>query len=436
MRFELAISLRYFRSRRREGALSFITWIAIGGVTLGVAALVVAMSVMNGYQTNLVRAMAGALPHLSLHSMVPGTPVELGAVRPKLEEHLQPETLSPYILHETLLAGPQTGTGGVQGVLIRAIDPAEERKVPDLLAFLDDGSPGWSDLPPGERLLRAADLLDRLAEPVAPGVAPALMSRLLADKLGVEIGQQLVPLRFPREGEGFSPHPAPTRLELIGYLTTGIVAFDELVVLMDVELVQTVFPQQNLPRSLGIRLRDPLQAGAAAEWLRNELNRDERTVFIYSWLESNRGLFQVIRVQKTMLFLVLLLIVLLAFFGMVSALVMLVAEKTREITILKSLGVREGSIHRIFLVQGMLIGLAGTLLGLVMGLATCWVLDTFPVFEIPPGVYPGSDRVPVRIALTDLAWVVGTTFAICLVATLFPARKATALKPVEGLRYG
>jgi lipoprotein-releasing system permease protein len=435
VRIELAVSLRYFRSRR-GGALSFITWMAIGGVTLGVAALVVAMSVMNGYQTNLVRAMAGALPHVSLHGLAAGAVPSREALAPELEAHLHPEAISPYVLHETLLTGPHSGEGGVQGVLVRAVESETESRVAGLLAFLDDGGADWQALPTAGRQARARDLLLRLREPAADGAVPVLLSRLLADKLGARLGEELVPLRFPRAGEGFSPHPTATRLRIAGWLTTGIDAFDELVVLMDVSQVQRAFPHAELPVSLGIRLRDPLSASAAAEWLRHEMERQQRAVFVYSWLESNRGLFQVIRVQKTALFLVLLLIVLLAFFGMISALVMLVAEKTREITILKSLGARRGSIYRMFVLQGLLIGLSGTVLGLAAGLGMCWVLDTFPVFAIPPGVYPGSDRVPVRVDWLDLAWVVGATLAICLGATLFPARKATALRPVDGLRYG
>ncbi|HKI98560.1 MAG TPA: ABC transporter permease [bacterium] len=436
MRFELAVSLRYFRSRRGEGAVSFITWIAIGGVMLGVAALVVAMSVMNGYETNLVRAMAGALPHISLHEMMPDALPPLDKLKPELEDHLHPKVISPYVLHETLLAGPQSGVGGVQGVLVRAIDPEAETHVPGLLAFLDDGSPDWSALTAPERERRAKALMLRLQEHLAPGVAPVLLSRTLAAKLGAKLGDRLVPLRFPQAGEGFSPHPIATRLQIIGYLTTGIEAFDELVVMMDIGQVNAIFPGEPLPRSIGMRLQDPLQAGAAAQWLRDRMQQQHRAVFVYSWLESNRGLFQVIRVQKTMLFLVLLLIVLLAFFGMIGALVMLVGEKTREITILKSLGARERTISRIFVMQGLLIGLVGTLLGVLLGLAVCWVLATFPVFEIPPGVYPGSDRVPVRVDVLDMLWVVGATLVICLGATLFPARKATSLKPVDGLRYG
>ncbi len=267
-------------------------------------------------------------------------------------------------------------------------------------------------------------------------MAPVLLSPALARKLGARLGERLVPLRFPRQGEGFSPYPTPARLKLIGYFETGIVTFDELVVLMDVERVAETFPGQAYTRALGVRLIDPLEAGAAATWLREALDEQEQSAFVYSWLESNRGLFQVIRVQKTMLFLVLMLIVVLAFFGMISALVMLVTQKTREITVLKSLGLPDASIQRVFVYQGLLIGLIGTGLGLAAGLGLCWVLGAFPLFEIPPGVYPGSDRVPVEVALLDVSTIVGATVVTCVVATLFPARKAGRLRPVEGLRYG
>lgn len=436
MRFESAISLRYFRSRRAEGAISFITCTAIGGVSLGVAALVVAMSVMNGYHANLVRAMAGALPHVSLIPFARDGLPPREELLPALRQRLAPDTISQYVLHETLLSGPRSGEGEVRGVLVRAIDPAMETNVPDLLAFLDDGSPAWGDLPAAQRSERAKRLLLSLSVRRQTGVAPVLISRLLAAKLAAELGDRLVPLRFPREGEGFSPYPMQTRLEVIGYFDTGIVAFDELVVLMDVKQVDAIFPGQTHLRAVSIRLTDPLHASTAAEWLRGEVRRQDWSAYVYSWLESNRGLFRVIQVQKTMLFLVLMLIVVLAFFGMISALVMLVAEKTREIAILKSLGARDRSIFRIFLAQGVLIGMTGTLLGLGLGLGVCWVLDTFPIFSIPPGVYPGSDRVPVQVAAGDLAWVVLATLVACVVATVFPARKATALKPVDGLRYG
>jgi len=415
--------------------VSFISWIAVGGVTLGVAALVVAMSVMNGYQANLIRAMAGALPHVSLHALLGDDVPEPDQLAPFLGEGLQPTSVSSYALQDALFSGPRPGEGGIQGVLVRAIDSRVESTIPGLLAFLSDGTPAWQTLPPSERLNRAGALLRKLARPENQGTAGVLISPGLAEKLKVRIGENLIPLKFPKKGGGFSPTPSPQRVEVIGHFSTGIASFDELVVLMDIGRVEDVFPGEQRRVALGLRLSDPLQASTLAESLRAALREADRSVYVYSWLEQNRGLFQVIQVQKTMLFLVLMLIVLLALFGMISAMVMMVTEKTREITILKALGARNRQIHRIFRLQGIMIGLMGTVLGLLLGLLACWVLAAFPLFEIPPGVYPGSDHVPVEVAPLDLLWVVLATFIACLLATLVPARKATALEPVEGLRH-
>lgn len=440
MRLDFAIGLRYFRSRRQEGAVSFISAVAIGGVTLGVAALVVAMSVMNGYQVNLVRAMAGALPHLALHALSRGEVPPAALVRERLADAgFGGATTAPFILREALLQGQGMTHGGpnVQGVILRGVDPEGESRVPGFLAFLDTGAPDWKTLPLAERQRRARALLDKLEAPLAPGVVPVLISHTLADKLGVAVGKHLVPLAFPGPDEaGFSPRPLPARLRVVGYFNTGIVAFDELVTITGVSLVADVFPHSDPEPSLGVRLPQPLRAGDAARALRYTMDGVGTSFYVYSWLESNQGLFQVIRLQKVTLFLVLMLIVVIAFFGMVSALVMLVGEKTREITILKALGLRERAVYRLFVLQGLLIGVAGTVLGVALGLGVCGVLEAFPVFEIPPGVYPGSDRVPVSVAPLDVALVAGATLVVCLAATLFPARKGMALKVAEGLRNG
>jgi lipoprotein-releasing system permease protein len=265
---------------------------------------------------------------------------------------------------------------------------------------------------------------------------PILLSRSLAEKLGVSPGDTLLPFEFPGQGGGFSPQPAAVQLTVAGYFGTGIPVFDDMMVLAPLDRMPPLGAESTREYSLGLRLADPLAAGAAAEALREAADRTGHLLYVYSWLESNRGLFQVIRLQKVMLFLVLMLIVVIAFFGMIGALVMLVTEKTREITILKSLGMEERRLGRVFLVQGLLIGVLGTALGVSLGLAICWVLDSFPIIHIPPGVYPGSDRVPVRVSGADIAAIVLGTLAVCLGATIFPSRKAVAMKPVDGLRAG
>ena len=436
MRLELAICLRYMRSPRSEGAVSFITVVALLGVVLGVAALVVAMAVMNGYQTNLVRAMAGSLPHVSLNPLRnTGIRGEAKLIE-KLRGRYSPVTISPYLLQETLVKAAQGSTGAIRGVMVRGVEPRVESGNREFLAFLDDGSPGFSRLPPAERLARAAKLLRSLEHEPEPGVAPVLLSRMLAEKLGVGLGEHLAPLEMPKRGQGFSPRPVGQKLVVAGYFETGLSVFDELVLIAHLKHVPRLMPGRKMGHSLGLRLPDPLASGRVAAELRTLARSGGHAFSVYSWLEANKGIFQVIRIQKVMLFLVLMLIVVIAFFGMVSALTMMVVEKTKEIAVLKSLGATSGSIMAIFLGQGLLIGLLGTALGVGLGLLVGVALETFPLIEIPPGVYPGTDKVPVQVAWRDVLWVTGGTMTVSLAATVFPALKALKLQPVDGLRYG
>jgi len=434
MPVEWAISLRYFLSRRQAGALSFITGVAILGVTLGVGALVVAMAVMNGYQANLLRAMAGSLPHVSIHASGTEGLKQARALAAKLPPELAPRSESPFLSVETLLRKADAPGAPLQGVMLRGVEPKAEVQEATFLAFLDDGTPEWKTLPPPERERRGRALAASLAHLRDGRDVPVLLSRVLAEKLGVKLGDRLVPMEFPRANAAFSPMPGSTRLVLAGYFNTGILAFDELIVMTHFNWVERLLPGETPDASLGLRLRDPLAAPAVAAALRTAIAGEGTGIYIYSWLESNRGLFQVIRVQKVMLFLVLMLIVIIAFFGMISALVMLVTEKTREITILKSLGMPERRLRRVFLLQGLLIGLLGTVFGVALGLLICWLLSSFPIIHIPAGVYPGSDRVPVLVSPGDVAIIILGSMAVCLAATQFPTRKAVALKPVEGLR--
>ncbi|MCH8844082.1 MAG: ABC transporter permease [SAR324 cluster bacterium] len=435
MRYELAISLRYLLSRKRERSISLITGFAVSGVVLGVTALVVAMSVMNGYQANMIRAMAGALPHVSVLPDSSEGFHDPQALTRDLIAVMKPESVSPFLLHEALVTN--TGQKGtlMHGVMLRGVDPSVESGVADFLAFLSDGSAEWDSLHPDERLSRARKVLHLLDRPIAPGLVPVLLSPNLAHDLGLELGDLLVPLTFPKRGEGFSPVPAEGRLQLVGYFHTGILAFDELVVLINVDAIEAVYPGTNYKRSIGLRLHDPLEAATAARVLRSLSRLGDESFRVYSWLESNSSLFQVIRVQKVMLFVVLMLIVVIAFFGIIGAMVMLVAEKARDISVLKSLGARGSSIRTLFIIQGLIIGTAGTAIGVALGLAICWALDTFQLIEIPPGVYPGSDRIPVLVSLRDMMMVIGGTMVVSLLATVYPAHKAMRFPLVQGLRY-
>lgn len=451
MPLEWAISLRYLRATRSGGAISFVTLVAGLGVGLGVAALVVAMAVMNGYQVNLLQAMAGALPHVSIFPTAQAAFKDPEELRKLIVATVHPRSIARYASLDSLLRKAGAPAAPLQAVTLRGIEPVIEADEVGFLAFLDDGSPGWKALPAAERLRQARELMlgldaaaaqaqARSAGPSSPAgtsdaAIPLLISHTLAARLGVRVGDAVSMLEFPRGG-GFVPLPRPQRLVVHGLFETGILAFDEAVALVGLNGLLRIAPAEQLDNSLGLRLERPLDAGQAAAALRRlELPKD-LAFQVFSWLESNKGLFQVILLQKVMLFLVLMLIVLIASFGMISALVMLVTEKLREITILKALGARERTIRRIFLLQGILIGAGGLIAGLALGLLICWGLSSFALFTIPPGVYPGSDRIPVLISATDLLWVVLGTLAISVGATQFPAFKAMRLKIVEGLRRG
>ncbi|MEE8395988.1 MAG: ABC transporter permease [bacterium] len=434
MRLEMAIGWRYLRSPRSEGAISFITLVALLGVMLGVAALVVALAVMNGYQANLVRAMAGSMPHVSIHPLGATGFGDTKALEEALVERFGPVALAPFALQETLVRSPGGAAGTIQGVMLRGIDPVLESQVPNFLALVDEGTPDWAELTPGQRIARAKAVLRNMAEAPADGPAPVLLSRSLARKLGVKPGAELIPMTFPKPGSGFSPLPVAKRMVVRAYFKTGIPVFDELVLVLPLGFLPALLPGKEVEISIGMRLADPMGAGAAAELLRKEEKSFAQPFYVYSWLESNGALFEVIEFQKRTLFVALMLIVVIAFFGMVSALSMLVVEKRREIAILKALGLRRRGITGLFAVQGVLVGSVGTGLGVALGLAVCAVLDHFPLVEIPPGVYPGTDRIPVLVSPADVALVVVCSLAVCCVAVLFPAWKAGALAPVDGLR--
>ncbi len=442
MPLEWALSLRYLRATRSGGPISFVTWVAALGVALGVAALVVAMAVMNGYQVNLLQAMAGALPHVSVSPTLASRFKDPEAVRTFIADAVHPRAISRYGSFDTLLRKADSPASPLQAIQLRGIEPGIEAQEVGFLAFVEDGSEGWSKLAPAERMKRARDVMLALEMPIpdnkksdADVTVSLLISKSLAGKLGVKIGDGISTLEFPKAG-ALTALLRPGRLVVRGLFETGILAFDEAIVLTSLNGLLHVAPEDQVDQSIGLRLADPLAAGRVADQLRDLVATRNVSMQVYSWLESNRGLFAVVQLQKVMLFLVLMLIVLIASFGMVSALVMLVTEKTREITILKALGARDRVVRRIFLLQGLLIGLGGLLAGLVLGVAICGFLAAVPLFEIPPGVYPGSDHIPVLLSVTDVLWVILGTIVIAIGATQFPAFKAMRLKIVDGLRRG
>ena len=225
--------------------------------------------------------------------------------------------------------------------------------------------------------------------------------------------------------------PRIKKLEVIGIFESGISGYDEVLAFIDYKLLQKIYRMDDKITGLGVSIRD---AGTAPE-IAMELSEIGVEYVVSNWADENKSIFQVMKLEKIGLFLILILIIVVAAFNIISSLIMLVLEKSREIAILKALGAKDSSIRRIFFFQGLVIGSLGTISGVLVGLAICWVIMTFDIIDIPAGVYPGGNKIPVLIDWTDVLITTAASFLICVLVTLYPSTKASRLNPVDPLRY-
>ena len=277
-------------------------------------------------------------------------------------------------------------------------------------------------------------MLARLSHPKAKegGLQDGIiLGSNLAQQLGVQLGDTVQLVSSEQRMTPVGDVPRIKKLIVIGFFESGIAGYDEVLAFMDYRLVQKVYRMQNDVTGLGVRLKDPETAQEVADELRVEFT----DFAVSSWVDENKSIFQVMQLEKIGLFMILTLIVVVAAFNIISSLVMLVLEKAREIAILKAVGVTDHSVRKIFMMQGVVIGLIGTCSGVGFGLTICWALATFDFIDIPPGVYPGGDRIPVLINWTDVLLTTISSFLICFLVTIYPSTKAARLQPVDSLRY-
>jgi len=429
MRIASFIGLRFLRAQRMTRSISVITWISAAGVMLGVVALIITISVMNGFRENMVRAVLGATPAVRLMAPDDVLPAkEAAALRARLEALPSVRGVAPYFSRQAFVRHG----GTVRAARLRGIDPQAEQNVSDLPDFLSayDAAPwkAMDDLPP-ERLLGA------LAYP-APQSKPLgiVLGIELADSLELEQGDMVEVISTETRVTPIGPVPLVKRFQVVGFIRTGIPATDEGAAIVDYRIAQKLFRMGQATTGLAVGVHDI--HGLDLEGLRAAAQGGERPLRLLPWSEENRNIFQVMKLEKVGVFLILTLIIVVAFFNIISSLVMLVLEKRKAIAVLKSLGASNGLMRRVFFMQGVWIGAVGTLSGLSLGLLGCWVLATFDIIRIPQGVFVMTDRLPVKVELLDLALVTGSSFLICMLATLYPASTAARTHPVENLRHG
>ena len=413
--YELALGWRYTRAgraTRRNGFISFISGVSMLGIALGVAALIIVLSVMNGFQKDVRDRMLSVVSHIEIFA--PNGAALVDANKTMAEARLNPQVIgaAPFISTQALLARGED----MKGTLVRGIDPAHEDEVTDL----------------------AVALKDTVLAKLVPGEIGVVLGSELARSMGVREGD-LVTLIAP--GGQVTPAGVVPRLKqvtVVGTFDSGHFEYDSALLMMHMDDAARIFRLEG-PTGVRLRLKDLHQAPAVTQQLAQTLSGD---LLIRDWTQQNKTWFAAVQLEKRMMFIILTLIVAVAAFNLVSTLVMTVTDKRADIAILRTLGASPKSIMGIFVVQGAMVGVIGTLAGLLLGLGIAYNIDVIvPALErlfrasfLPKDIYLISSM-PSDPQSSDIMPIAIISLVLSFLATLYPSWRASRVNPAEALRY-
>ena len=417
--YELLLGGRYTRAgraTRRNGFISFISGVSMLGIALGVAALIIVLSVMNGFQKEVRDRMLGVVSHIEIFSADGGALPDLARTLAEARQQPQVRGAAPFIASQALLARGED----MKGAIVRGIDPALEPQVTDLAVVLQ----------------RTA-----LAE-LVPGGFGLVLGGELARALGVRPGDRLTLIAPSGQVTPAGVVPRLMQMTVVGTFDSGLYEYDATLVLMHQDDAARLFRLDG-PTGIRLKLDDLQQAREVARELDARLTRSEgRGLVVRDWTQQNRTWFAAVQLEKRMMFIILTLIVAVAAFNLVSTLVMTVTDKRADIAILRTLGASPRSIMGIFVVQGALVGVIGTLAGLALGLGIAFHIDMIvPAIEralhanfLPRDIYLIS-RMPSDPQSGDIVPIALISLVLAFVATLYPSWRASRVNPAEALRY-
>jgi lipoprotein-releasing system permease protein len=407
--FELFIANRYLRARRKEAVISVITVISVLGVSAGVMALVIALAVTNGFRGTLQRNLLGAMAHINVMNRENLNGIEnweamAGTIR-KVPHVL---AVAPALYEPILLAGAATS----KPTLLKGIDANAEVKINDALAHLKAGS------------------LERLRDPNAnpPGI---ILGSKLAEDTGVTLNSNINVICSDCELTPLGPRAATRRFKAVGFFESGFFEIDDAWAYAGVGAVQKAFSLEDQINSLEIKVDNVERAPEIAQDVQRAIGKHYTTT---PWQEQNRQLLAALQEERIVTVIVISMIILVAALNILIVLVMMVMEKYRDIAILMSMGARRSQVRRIFMMQGLLIGVVGSAFGLTAGYTLCYFADKYQWIKLQESVYSMS-FVPFEAHWQDGIWIAGLAILVSFLATIYPARSATRIAPAEVLRY-
>jgi lipoprotein-releasing system permease protein len=405
MPFELFLGLRYLTARGQRTNLSLFVWIGVGGVFLGVAALIVVLAVMTGFQDGIRDKIISANPHLLIFQTGAGL-ADADAVAAKVRAVPGVRSATPFVLQQALFT---TEGGGSHGGLVRGVSLADPSVLADLKRQLGSGS------------------LDGLVA----GRPDILLGVELARTLGVIAGDAVTVISPKAAVTAVGMVPKMRRFKVAGTVQIGMYEYDASIAYLSLDAAREFADLPAGVTGLEVKLDDPFAAKRVGAAISRTLGFP---FWIRDWMDMNRNLFAALQLEKLALFVIVTIIVLVAAFAIIGHLVLLVAEKRKEIGVLKAIGASPPSITLVFFSVGMMISVAGTLAGSAVGLTLIWLQNTYKIIRLAGDVYQ-IDYLPMKLSTSDFVLVVGATLALSFLATVLPARRAGALSPVDVLRY-
>ncbi len=408
MRFTLFVAGRYLRARRKEAVISIITLISIAGVAAGVMALVVSLAINTGFRSTLQRNLLSATAHVNVEKKEAGTGIsDWRELIPKLLRIPHVVGAAPVLYSQVMLSGPLQS----HFAQLKGIDPQAEVKVSDTLSDLKSGNIAGLNQP--------SDL---------PGI---ILGSKLAQDTGMMLNANVTVISPQGTPTPFGFRPSYQRFHVVGVFESGFYDLDDNWAFASLESVQRILSLQDVVNSIELKLDDIFRAGEVAKQAEQIAGPQYAAT---TWQEQNRQLLNAFRSERVVTWITIGLIEMVAGLNIFITLVMMVMEKYRDIAVLMSMGAKRSQIRNIFMLQGVLIGIAGSAVGLVLGYAICYFANRYRLIPLDETVY-ALRFVPFEASPLDGLWIAGTAIAVSFLATIYPSRNATRITPVEVLRY-